>query len=70
MSPMTLIESHYTVGIPILTNQNDEEFGEEIVNLFIAHINEMRRVQGLSDLYVGALSSSGLPNMICVEAFS
>ena len=41
MSPMTMIEPFYTVGIPILTSQNDEEFGEEIVQLFIAHVNAM-----------------------------
>ena len=67
MSPMTFIELHHTIGIPILTNQNDEENGEEIVELFIAHANAMRRVQGQSDLCVGALASPGLPGMICVE---
>ena len=70
MSPMTLIESHHTIGIPILTNQNDDEFGEEIVALFIAHVNSLRHAQGLSDLSVGALSSPGLPSMIRVETLS
>ena len=54
----------------ILTNQNDDEFGEEIVALFIAHVNSLRLAQGLSDLCVGALSSPGLPSMIRVETLS
>jgi hypothetical protein len=70
MSPMTMIESHCNAGIPILTNQNDEEFGEEIVALFIAHVNSLRQAQGLSELCVGALSSHGLPSLIRVEALS
>jgi len=42
MSSMTMIESHHSTGIPILTNPNDEEFGEKIVALFIAHANALR----------------------------
>jgi hypothetical protein len=64
---MTMIASHHTRGIPILTNQNDEKFGEEIVALFIAHANAQRQTQGLSDLGVGALAPPGLPGMIRVE---
>jgi len=67
MSPMTMIASHHTIGLPILTNKSDEEFGEEIVALFIAHVNALRHAQGLSDLCVGALASPGMPGMICVE---
>jgi hypothetical protein len=63
MSPMTMIESHGNAGVPILTNDNDEEFGEEIVALFIAHVNSLRHAQGLSDLCVGALSSPGLSTL-------
>ena len=61
MSPMTMIKPSHTIGIPILTNPNDEEFGEEIVALFIARANELRHAQGLSDLGVGALMSIGMP---------
>ena len=68
MLPMTMIESHHTIGIPVLTNKNDEEFGEEIVELFIVHANALRRAQDLPDLCVGALASPGLPGMIGVEA--
>ena len=39
----------------VLTNQNDEEFGEEIVAQFIARANAMRHDQGLPDLNVGTL---------------
>jgi hypothetical protein len=39
----------------VLTNQNDEEFGEEIVARFIARANSMRHDQGLPDLSVGTL---------------
>jgi hypothetical protein len=65
---MTMIESHHTIGIPVLTNKNDEEFGEEIVELLIVHANARRRAQDLPELCVGALASPGLPGMIGVEA--
>jgi len=65
---MTLIESLHTIGMPTVKNRNDEEFGEEIVELFIAHVNEMRHAQGQSDLCVGALAPPGLPGIIHVEA--
>jgi hypothetical protein len=68
MSPMTLIESHHTIGMPILANKNDEEFGEEIVASFIAHANSLRQAQGLSDLCVGALVHPSLPGLIFDEA--
>ena len=64
MSPMTLIGSQHDFGSPILTNENDEEFGEEIVALFIAHLNSLRHAQGLSDLCVGALEPPALPNLM------
>jgi hypothetical protein len=67
MSPMTVITSHRDTGIPILSNDNDEEFGEEIVALFIAHANSLRHAQGVSDLCVGELTSLGPPNIIPVE---
>lgn len=50
MSPITIIASHDVIGIPILTSQNDEEFGEEIAQLFIAHLNLMQRGEGPSGL--------------------
>ena len=68
MSPTTLIESHHTIGLPILTIKNYEKFGEEIVAFFIAHANSLRQAQGLSDLCVGALAPPSLPGMIYVEA--
>jgi hypothetical protein len=49
MSPMTLIASNLSTGITILPNHNDEEFGEEIVDLFIAHTNYLRHAQRQSD---------------------
>jgi hypothetical protein len=64
---MSMIESHRTIGIPIPANQNDEKFGEDIVESFIARANAMRRAQGLSDLCVGALTSTGLSGTIRVE---
>ncbi len=41
-----------------LNNLNDEEFGEEIVALFIAYANAERHAAGLPDLSVGSLSSA------------
>lgn len=70
MSPMTMSPSHHNTGIPILTNNNDEELGEEIVALFIAHCNSMRHAQGLSDLCVGAMSCPDLATMIRAETLS
>jgi hypothetical protein len=58
MSPMTMIKSSTATGNPILTNHNDEEFGEEIVELFIAHANALRKARGQSALSVGALESA------------
>ena len=60
MSPMTMIEPYTTTGIPILTNQNDEDFGEEIVAVFIAHANAMRHAKGQPDLCIGALASADI----------
>ncbi len=37
MSPMAMIESHHAIGVPILTNQDEEDFAEEIVQMFAAH---------------------------------
>ena len=70
MPQMTMIVSHHNTGSQILTDDNDEEFGEEIVASFITHANSLRHAQGLSDLCVGALSSPGLPSTIRVETFS
>jgi len=54
--PVTLIESQIEVGKQdILKNRNDEEFGEDIVALFIAVANAQRRAAGLPDLGVGSL---------------
>jgi len=60
---MTMIESHPTIGISILTDRNDEQ----IVELFIARANALRRALGQSALCVGALVSPGLPSVIRVE---
>jgi hypothetical protein len=49
MSPMTFIASQLSAGITILSNHNDEEFGEEIVDLFIAHVNSLRHEEDQSD---------------------
>jgi len=68
MPPMTQIKSHQTIRIPIPTDRVDEEFGEGMVELFIAKANRMRQAQGLSCLCVGALASPGLPGMIRIEA--
>jgi len=70
MSSMTIFASHHNTGIPILTNDNDEEFDEDIVALFIANANSLRHAQGLSDLSIGALSSPRLSNLIHVETMS
>jgi hypothetical protein len=56
-----------TVGIPIITNQNDEKFGEQIVELFIARANAMRRAQGLSDLCAGTLALPDLSGAILIS---
>ena len=64
MSPMTMIEPYQTIGIPILTNPNDEEFGEEIVALFIARANALRHSQALSDLCVGIASGDLRPHFM------
>jgi hypothetical protein len=63
---MTMIESYSTAGNSILTNRNDEE----LVELFIARANALRRALGQSALCVGALASPGLPNVIRVEPLS
>jgi hypothetical protein len=39
-------------------NLNDEEFGEEIVALFIAYANAERHAAGLPDLSVGSLCNA------------
>jgi hypothetical protein len=49
MSPMNFIASRLSSGVTILSNHNDEEFGEEIADLFIAHVNSLRHAQGQSD---------------------
>jgi hypothetical protein len=70
ISPMTVIESHPTIGTSILTIPNDDEIGEKIVELFIAHAKARRHAHGQSHLCVGALASPGLPSAICVETLS
>jgi hypothetical protein len=50
MSPMTFIRSHNCTWIPILSNENDEKSGEQIVALFIAHVDSLRRAQSQSDI--------------------
>jgi hypothetical protein len=65
---MNMTELHRTNGIPTLTNQNDEEFGEGIVELFIAHANATRHSKGLSDLCIGALASVDLSHTIRIQA--
>lgn len=64
---MTLVDSHQAITTCNLAPQNDEDFGEEIVASLIAHINSVRRAQGLADLGIGSLSSTALPNMTQVE---
>lgn len=66
MLPMTMIESLQTMGSLILSNQNDEEFGEEVVELFIANANAVRRAKGLPDLSVGALAPPDLSGTLHV----
>jgi hypothetical protein len=63
---MAMIESYPTTGNSIQTNRNDEE----IVELFIARANSLRRALGQSALCVGALASPGLPSRILVEPLS
>jgi len=65
---MTKIKSQNAIRIPLPTDRVDEQFGEGMVELFIAKANRMRQAQGLSDLCVGALASPGLPGMIRVDA--
>lgn len=59
--PHTMIPSLYQVvpGTEIISNSNDQEFGEEIVALFIAHANLMRAKCGLPKLAVGSLADLG-----------
>jgi hypothetical protein len=68
MPPRTTIVSHHTIRIPIPTDRADEEFGEGIVEFFIAKANRERQAQGLSGLCVAALASLVLPGTIHVEA--
>jgi hypothetical protein len=57
--PVTLIRTLVKVAGPdLLNNMNDEEFGEEIVALFIAHANAERRAAGQPDLGIGSLCNT------------
>lgn len=66
MSSMTMIEEDQSFKIPILINQD----GDELADLLILRINEMRHADGLPDLGVRArLPSPEFPGTIHLEPF-